>query len=229
MESAISSTRSRQAIDAAVEAFLKVELARHKPERIEFLLSTNPTALDDWKATKREDLTTFAQSVLAVDNEFVKRYRQGNLHPCNKISRKLFEGLTGLKLPDTVSGTESVVRQYCGGALEAYDAAVKAARDEAERQEAHKAESERLERLATLSRAVRDGEPIDGEGFVDLAEANGITFSPATKGMIRRRVARLSIEGDNVRVASYQTKSKSPLPPVVWSEFRRLYATLTST
>ena len=112
------------AVNAYAEFFVTNELKRHSQEKIDKLLAENPTAIDDFRAGWQQKARDLANDITAISHEFLKRFRQGLLYPSNQASRKLFTAITGLALPSTVSGTEAVVGQYCGGLLEAYDAAI---------------------------------------------------------------------------------------------------------
>lgn len=151
--------------------------------------------------------------------DLISRLRMGALDPRNKHWRKLFTGLTGVKLPRTVKGTVAAVREHIGA--ERYDqiladrkAKVEAKKQaEREKREAKQREWEEEIRVELAERLKAD-EPLNGEEIVDAAKLFGLKLHPRTVGMFRNRV--VSIQANTARA------SGGHLPTSAYKTYRQL-------
>lgn len=149
----------------------------------------------------------------------VQRAATGWFHPSNKASRRLFTGITGLRLPNGVGASARVVEEYFEGAIAAY---WKAKEDESvAARVARELEQERIEakRLAEIEQRVRDDKAISGMELVDLARHLDIDVHPRTVSTLRHKVFEL--RRNTGRVAKNLRDSTS-----AWKVYRQCVSAL---
>ncbi len=190
-------------IDKAAQAYaerkIESEFAYHRksdPAKLEKHLREHPDQVERWKAG---ELSAARALVIELLDKLAcyKAHKRGRFHPSNPNSRRLFQDLTGLKLPPTVSGTDQAVREYVGNeAIDAEDERIaKDRRDGLERDAAIK-KMACDKRISAISAKVAGQEvhnlpagAIDGDELIDLARHLGIEMHPRTVGMIRKRLS----------------------------------------
>lgn len=186
--------------DAAIEQAVK-EYADWFIQQERKRLAENPAEVADKNYTAEETAQfeagwhtagrQLATAILEKSDYFCARVCNGMLHPDNKASRRLFEQVTGLKLPRTVKGTADVVGEYAWVQLADYrrrrDTA--AALEAAKKQDA--ANAQYMEYIELISDKVAAGEQIAGNELLNLATFLGVNIPPRTVGAIRKHVVTI--------------------------------------
>jgi hypothetical protein len=212
------------AIERYAAAMLKIELEHQEEYHAERLAKTraeNPEIIDQYRDRMAEDGRALATAILERSEVFLKRARYGLLHPQNKVSRKLFEAVTGVKLPHTSSGTHDAVYGYCGDAMVKYEAGLKAEQDAKENAEAEKkAEADRIY-IGKISTKVAAGDWISGGEMLDLARSLAIEVHPRTAGTLKRRIH--GCNGGSARISG-----KGKVPYTVYDLYKEISEVIKS-
>lgn len=176
------------------------------PERFAKLTEED---LNLFKLSKLGEAEKLASDILDKTTLY-KQFRVGRFHTCNKASRNLFEGLTGIKLPKTNRETDIVIIDYIG--KDYVEEQRENARKESQRlleQEKNKQESKQKERIDGIKQRVKGNVPIGGDELADVAIDLGIYVAPATVGMLRRKISSISngtaTVNKNLAISSSQT------------------------
>lgn len=171
---------------------------------------------DKWAALTQEKKDEFEQNWLnraihlrlSIENkslEVLDRIDNGLFHPDNKVSRRLFERVTGIDLPATVGKTMAVVENWAGQALIDHRNAKLEAQKEKERAELEQEQKIKEERMGVLGKKVLANQNLNGPELVELAQYFNLKLHPRTVGMIRDKVTWVNSEqgqGRNVTTSS---------------------------
>ena len=204
------------AVKAYADGMMEHEIKYQKEfnsERFNRLMKDNPDAIEEFRERKRQDGVDLAENIREKSPVFMKRFRQGLLHMDNKLSRMLFEAVSGVQLPNNTSGAYRIIEEWCGDSLVQYDLARK---EELERLEAdRKAEEDRRrsEEIGKICSRISGGQPVCGTELLDIARHLSIDVHPRTAGTLKRRVR--SIGGEGARISG-----KGTLPVSVWQILR---------
>lgn len=167
---------------------------QYNPER---LAAVPQTELDRYRS---ECLANAEQVAAEIDDKTkcAVAFLRGRFHPSNDWSRRLFSDLTGIALPPTVAGTDTVFQAYCGAEIDA-EHERKRIEQEAKESAAREAEQrKRDERKAKLSAKVAANESIPGDDLAELCGMLGIELHPRTIGTLRKRVRSINSQSATI-------------------------------
>ena len=161
---------------------------REYPERLAKALAANPNQMEEWLAGIHEEIRLMAAWIMDKDACCAKHGRCA-FHPSNKMTRRLFAALTGIKLPATVQMTHAVMLDYLGrDRVAAIDAKREAERVAEETAKRDKREADKAARLERIKQQMVADTAIGGDELLDIARTLGIDVHPRTAGMLKRRV-----------------------------------------
>jgi len=149
---------------------------------------------------------------------------RGRFYYENKLSRQLFESVTGIPLGTTNKSAAIALKAYIGDDVIKARSAAKLAELEA-RQTAERAKQDarRREQLESIKARVNADETIDGEDLIALAREMNIPLHPRTIGTARRRL--IAINSGTARIKT--TKSVKRLPDAIWDVYRQAKSLLS--
>ncbi len=177
-----------------------------------------PDFIERFKERMRSDCRDLISEIQEQPCCFA-RLNAGRFHPDNKLSRQVFEGVTGIKLPATSKGTRETIREYIGlGWIDRKEAEqAENLRKKAEAELKAKA-NERSNYKDHLINQVRV--KISGAELVDLARMLDIEVHPRTAGVLQRNILEIR-NCDSMRVYG-----KRPSTDGAWSLLRLALATI---
>lgn len=164
--------------------------AKHRPE---LFAKVTEELKENFINRTMEDARKFAEGVEQENDWFMQSLDYGVLHPDNKTSRKLFEDLTGISLPPTVTGTHKVVNEYFSESLSAYRKRKAAEAEENARLEAEAEAKEKQDYIEGVLSKIKAKELVDGRELVDAARHLGIEVPIQTAGMLIKRVRSIGM------------------------------------
>jgi len=119
------------AIEAYAQSLLASEIDHTKQYAPHKLAMLTDEMKENYLAKMREKGREVADKITDKDG-LLAMHERGTFHPSNKRSRRLFEQVTGKKLPGTVAGTDAVIRGTIGhDHVAEHEAGKKAAEDAA--------------------------------------------------------------------------------------------------
>jgi hypothetical protein len=155
----------------------------------EMMKQLTPEHVEQWKDRQRSD----CRDMISEIQEQPCCYRMlnaGRFHPDNKLSREVFEGVTGIKLPPTVGGTIETIKKHIGLAwIERKESEIAAGivADMLKKQTAdNEAKSNRKTYLLSIVK-----QSIAGPDLVELARMMGIEVLPQTAGVLLKKIGRI--------------------------------------
>lgn len=168
-----------------------------------------------------ESAKEFAEEILTQSGLY-KKFCRGTFHPCNKNSRKLFERLYNVKLPQQAGETRKIIRGIIGEEwiLEIEEQR----RREEEQKQAEKEAAEFAEfenRVKIVLDKIKNDDMISGDELLDAIHYLKIDVPIRTKGAMNRISLINSYSSQ-----SYPTKSKNPLPSSCYRVYRQIKESL---
>lgn len=122
-------------------------------------ITDDPEILERFKAGVRQDAEELATLMLSPA-DYAPRIAQGALHPSSYYVRRLFQAITGITLPNTVSGTAEAIRDSVYGPYVAeWYAKRQQERDQKEQERKEKEEREHLALVKELEDSIRSITP----------------------------------------------------------------------
>ena len=178
----VTAESKESAIAAYVDGILQENLKEHR-KKFGADAPVTQERIDEVKYSLRARAGELVEAIESKESLY-HTWLHGRFHPSNKHSRKLFENLTGVKLPPRVGDTALVIKKFLGlGWVEAHEAEIQAKRDAQRRErQLHLAEQQR-QRLDKLIDAMPT--KICGSQLVELCRHVGLEHHPRTIGAAR--------------------------------------------
>ena len=178
----VTAESKESAIAAYVDGILQENLKEHR-KKFGADAPVTQERIDEVKYSLRARAGELVEAIESKESLY-HTWLHGRFHPSNKHSRKLFENLTGVKLPPRVGDTALVIKKFLGlGWVEAHEAEIQAKRDAQRRErQFHLAEQQR-QRLDKLIDAMPT--KICGSQLVELCRHVGLEHHPRTIGAAR--------------------------------------------
>ena len=191
----VTAESKESAIEAYVDGILQENLKEHRKK----FGADAPVSQERIEQVKYSLRARAGELIEAIESKesLYHTWLHGRFHPSNKRSRKLFEDLTGVKLPPRVGDTALVIKKFLGsGWVEAHEAEIQAQRDAQRRERQLQLSEQQRQRLDKLIDAMPT--KICGSQLVELCRHVGLEHHPRTIGAARNV---LSIErvGDGLR------------------------------
>lgn len=198
----------QQAIEDYAEDLFQSEIEYQQtwnPERYARFLQDNPNGLVEYKAKLLDDAGTLADLML-LPAAYAHKLSQGALHPSNKRTRRMFTAITGIKLPNTVKGTEeALVPTLYGEELRAFREKQAAEREEESRRRDEAEALKTKEVREKLEASVRKDEHINGEELLGLCRFHGIEVHPRTAGFWKSRIVAINSDSGKMNAKRGQS------------------------
>lgn len=211
----------KQAYIQYADAFLKMEIERHTANGN--LARYSPEEVEEKKRGYHANMVLCAEElaneILHDKPALWESCCKGRFNTSNKISRALFQGVTGIKLASAYRDADKQLQEYVGHDV----VAARAQRIYEEQQK--KAEEDRLKKQAAyddwinrIQQSLVDDKPIGGESLVGYARHIGIDVHPRTAGTLFKRVS--TIQSGTATTFRSPSGRKSHLPDTVWDLYR---------
>jgi hypothetical protein len=199
-----ATTESKEsAIAAYVDGILQENLKEHRKK----FGADAPVTQERIDQIKYRLKASARELIEAIESKelLYRTWIHGRFHPSNKHSRKLFENLTGVKLPQRVGETALAIKQFLGlGWVETHEAEIQAKRDAQRRERQLQLVEQQRQRLSKLI----DSMPckVSGEQLVELARHVGLEHHPRTIGSARN-VHSIEMVGGALRYSILRSKN----------------------
>ena len=163
--------------------------AEHQRRYDEAIVSLTPERVEAFKARERSECRDII-SEIQEQPCCLRMLNAGRFHPDNKLSREVFECVTGIKLPPTVGKTIEVIREYIGLEwLAKHEAKQAEYAKQKELDEAKAREATLADRKTYLLSIAK--QCITGADLVELARMMGIEVQPQTAGVLLKKIGRI--------------------------------------
>lgn len=171
-------------------------IIRMGQEATDKYLTENPNAQEEFLSRCGEFLQSLADALECRDIPTITdKLHNGTFHIDNMYSRRVFEAVTGRKLPATVRDTRAVVLSVFPEIL-TYEAEQERVREQ-ERLRAESAEAERVaEQVSNTRTSLMAGEIVEASDLEPLFRLHGVAIRPNTLGAMRKRLERVQLLPD---------------------------------
>lgn len=179
--------------------------------------------IDDALAVTELQANSLAESFKSKEATYDAMCR-GRFNTANKLSRQLFESITGIQLGTTNKSAAAALKAYIGQeVIQARTAAKLQELEARQAAERSKRDARHRENLDSIRARVKADQAIDGEDLITLARELNIPLHPRTVGTARRRLVSINSGTARIKV----TKSVKSLPEAIWDVYRQAKSLLT--
>lgn len=187
--------QKESAIEAYVDGILQENLKEHRQK----FGADAPVSQERIEQVRYSLRARAGELIEAIESKelLYRTWLHGRFHPSNKNSRKLFEALTGVKLPQRVRDTALAIKKFLGlDWVETHEAEIQSMRDAQQRERQLQLAEQQRERLDKLI----DSMPckLSGDQLVELCRHVGLEQHPRTIGSARN-VHSIEMVGSSLR------------------------------
>lgn len=125
----------------------------------------------------------------------------------NRLCRKAFGELTGVRLSPTMKVRLQQLRDYFGEKFTAWEQQQREQAEERARKLREEIEAEHRQQLARVKDAWDAGESVNNDGFLLLCDHHAVTLHPRTRGFINKCVMGVHHDGRHYLVKGSKTSA----------------------